>query len=135
MSFALIAGQGEAHFPELPGWAIGHATARAAAEFANWMQNGDPESTGERLSGLLAAARTALLWETLEADDPQLALTPEAIGACLGNLGRESVEQYRLWQTRGDRPRQETLRELSDFLRSHEAFRPRSLASAAQLAS
>ena len=97
VSFALLAGDGHAVFPSLPGWSAEDGARRAVAEHRAWLAGG-PASDGNRLPnwaagfrnpllvelhGLFGAARAALFAVSLQEGEPELALTSDAAAAQL----------------------------------------------------
>jgi hypothetical protein len=85
VSFAVAAGATVARFPDVAGFSLGDMAARAVAEHAVWLAAG--ERNIEELGRLITAARAALLWESIEAGDPELQLTASATLAALGARG------------------------------------------------
>jgi hypothetical protein len=90
VSFALAAGATLAAFPNVAGFSIHDTAARAVAEHATWLAATDDREL-ETLGRLITAARAALLWESLDAGDPELPLTMEATLAGLAARGAASV--------------------------------------------
>jgi len=73
VSAALLAGRGEAAFPDVDGWSAGHWAQRAVGEHGRRLATGEMD-----LSGLASAARAALFHESLAEDDPELPVTHDA---------------------------------------------------------
>lgn len=97
VSFALIAGDDHAAFPELAGWSASDWARRAVAEHAGWLAHKDrglpPLKT---LTRLLAAARAARFAESLAGPEPELPMTAEAVAGTLhGGLGVEALHEAR----------------------------------------
>jgi hypothetical protein len=76
VSFALAADAAVAHFPDVAGFSLGAVAARAVAEHAVWLGTG--ERGVQELARLIGAARAALLWESIDAGEPELQLTADA---------------------------------------------------------
>jgi hypothetical protein len=125
VSFALLAGKRQAWFPELPGWAIGHAAARGRAEFCHWLKNEQAAPPGERLAGLFSAARSGLLWESLQDGSPELALTPHAVASHLGSqVADAALEAYHHWKLRaGAEPRRDVVKQFQSLVEDMAAYR------------
>ncbi|MBI1355981.1 MAG: hypothetical protein GC160_16695 [Acidobacteria bacterium] len=123
VSFALLAGHRVARFPELPGWAIGHAASRSVAEFAHWFETAHTNEPLLRLGVLFSAARAALLWESLEAGAPELAVTLEAIAESLGPSAQTALEIYRDRRITGSNLQGKDLRSFERAVRSLRAYR------------
>jgi hypothetical protein len=100
VSFALLAGQGDAHFAELPGWSAADTSRRAVRAHALRLGR-DPdqlhrERPGEKVARLFASARAALFFESVEAGEPTLLLTMEAVAEALAGMragDRTAVEE------------------------------------------
>lgn len=95
VSFALLRGVGEARFPAARGWSVSSLAERAVAEHRRRLEM-EP-----RAAGLLAAARAAVLWESLRSGTPVLAVTPAAAAGMLGDL-RPWVREAAAACARGD---------------------------------
>jgi predicted nucleotidyltransferase len=88
VTFALLDGRGVAAFPALPGWSVHDVARRAVAEHAAWLRQPAPSARRyvrieapapvATLARLLTAARAALLYGSLAAGEPTLALTVAA---------------------------------------------------------
>lgn len=78
VSFALLDGRTSASFPEVAGWSVGDWARRAVAEHRGWLLHGPSGDPGQELSRLITAARAALLLESWQAGDPELAVTVAA---------------------------------------------------------
>lgn len=122
VSFGLMAGARRVHFPELPGWSIGHSTARAADQFAHWLDDGAKRPVSEQLTGLIKAARIALLWESLEAGTPELAVDVATLGHSFGRTGRRATEAYTALRAQGIRPTDEVVRSFHECVCRHAAY-------------
>lgn len=97
VSFALASGAAEAAFPNLPGWSAQDSARRAVAEHRGWLALGRPPEGDPlpywvnpvsnpslaELAGLFSAARAALLVASLRQGEPEIGLTPAAIGSQL----------------------------------------------------
>ena len=77
VSFALVAGNGDAVFPDVPGWSALDWSRRAVAEHARRLP------TAARAGEVLAAARAALFRESVANGDPALTLTLDATADAL----------------------------------------------------
>jgi predicted nucleotidyltransferase len=94
VSFALASGATIARFPDVGGWSVRDTAARAVAEHAVWLAHrgeGDKEALGR----LITAARAALLWESVDADHPELHLTVESTLDALAARGAGAAEAAR----------------------------------------
>jgi hypothetical protein len=99
VSFALLAGDGAARFPESEGWSARDCARRAVEEHAAWL-SGDGETSARRTLGmLLSAARAALFLESVEEGEPRLAVTVSAAARALDARGaggmRDCAARYR----------------------------------------
>ena len=87
VSFAMLAGRGDARFAELPGWSAADAAERAVRAHALLLASErDPsywDVPGEGVARLLASARAAFFRESVEYGDPVLALTAQAVARML----------------------------------------------------
>jgi hypothetical protein len=86
VSFAVLAGQATAAFPEVPGWSALDCARRAVREHRCWLAGwsaGKPPSE-PALDLLLTAARAALFLESVRAGEPELPLCAAATAARLG---------------------------------------------------
>jgi hypothetical protein len=89
ISFALLDGAAAARFSRAPGWSIRETAQRAVAEHRAWLAAGGRTGSSTQALGLLfTAARAGLLLESLEADEPELALTASAVAESLAASGR-----------------------------------------------
>jgi predicted nucleotidyltransferase len=110
VSFALLDGQGRAQFPALPGWSARDWARRSVAEHRAWIgfmeqARAIEDWPGLSLGKLLSAARAALLWESIEAGDPELPTTLAATATLLGErrpgsatVAGEALESFRAWR-------------------------------------
>jgi len=98
VSFALAAGASSASFPEVAGWSARDWARRAVAEHRAWLTGGF-DHDGRALGILMGAARAALFLESVEADEPRLALTASAALDLLGRRveGAQPVAE-RAWE-------------------------------------
>jgi len=108
VSFALLAGEPYATFPEVPGWSALDRARRAVAEHRAWMDGG--QDTPERRPGwvggrppvswatpatyelLLSSARAGLFLDSLQTGSPRLTLTHEATVAALVDRDSAALE-------------------------------------------
>ncbi len=106
VSFAVLGGDTVARFPNVPGWSAGDWARRAVAEHRTWLGAGSeaPPTLGAWVSGqarsmkpvartlgrLLTAARAALFLESVEAGEPELALTMAAVADRIGERGPQA---------------------------------------------
>ena len=104
VSFALLAGDTIAAFPEVRGWSARDWGRRAVAEHRAWLRSrGEAsEEPGTTLAMLLTAARAALFLESIEAHAPELPLTVAAVVKRLGastakarSVTEEAAASYR----------------------------------------
>jgi hypothetical protein len=149
VSFALAAGRSTADFPVVAGWSAPDSARRAAAEHAAWLGVGYPPSVREWAYGqarstassvhamgrLLTAARAALFLESVEAEDPELALTTAAVARRLGEtrsgartIAEESYEAYRASRVEDRPPPARTIAALRELVLALPAYRPEGLA-------
>lgn len=107
---ALVEGRRVARFPGVPGWSARDWARRGVAEYRAWIESGGTPGLGpgQRLALLVSAARPALLLDSLERGEGELALTPRAaaerfseldsavggplVAACEGEAGIPAVE-------------------------------------------
>jgi hypothetical protein len=125
VSFALMAGRDRAHFVEVPGWSAADSARRAVMEHRAWLgidregarpavaewMDAQARTTlagGETLGRLLTAAQAALLAASLDAGEPELALTTAAVARRLGAeraassvVAEEAYGSYRRWRRDG----------------------------------
>ncbi len=140
VTFALLEGRAEAGFPEVPGWSARDCARRAVAEQAGWLATMPEAISAElrrdhpdyvaaapatrALGGLLSATRAALFLESLDAGDPELALSVAAAGRCLAThhpgmrgVYEEAYGHYRTARAGGAEPPPEAVRGLRDAVR------------------
>jgi hypothetical protein len=98
VSFAVADGLSTAGFPDFPGWSARDCALRAVAEHHAWLHGGTGAralSRGEELAPplavttlgrLLSAARAAAFLESLDADEPRLALTLSSAAEMLADV-------------------------------------------------
>jgi hypothetical protein len=92
VSFALVGGRAEARFPQAAGWSASDWARRAVDEHRVWLECGN----SARLNGhgwlgalsvtpdrMVAAARAALLLESVERGEPELMLSADAVASRL----------------------------------------------------
>jgi hypothetical protein len=103
VSFALAAGEPVARFPDVGGWSIEDVSARAVVEHRGWLevQLHEPGWDVQKLGRLLAAARAALLAESVAAGGPALPLTVAATARALAErdpaarqIAERAAEEY-----------------------------------------
>jgi predicted nucleotidyltransferase len=114
VSYALLAGERQAPFPNVSGWSAADCARREVEAHTFWLQgypSVDPEETGTTLGLLLGAVRAALFEQSLERGKPELAVTIGAAADCLaaehpGSAGllEEAVGSYRAWRVDGGTP-------------------------------
>jgi hypothetical protein len=116
VSFALLDGRDSARFPDVAGWSARDWARRAVAEHAAWLRTDPAAQEAPPFARPLSAIRAALLLESLEAGDPELAVTLGAAARQLGErlpatrgLAEECAGAYRAWREDGARPDAATL--------------------------
>ena len=145
VSFALARGRSSAEFPCVPGWSAADSAQRAVGEHAAWLGVGDTpsvsnwalgqaRSTGPSLHAmgmLLTAARAGLFLESVEADEPELALTTAAVARRLGErdsgarvVAEETSAVYAACRLDGRRPPARTVRALRELVLELPAYAP-----------
>lgn len=120
VSFALVEGRARARFPALSGWSAEDSARRAVAEHLGWiLDERDPEPSARSLGRLLTAGRAALFHESLQAGNPELALTVAATAERLAarrsvgeGVAEEAFGAYRAASHDGDPPPAALLRSL-----------------------
>ncbi len=145
VSFALLARQSAAAFPDVPGWSISDRARRAVAEHRGWLAVGDdrpargprwvgrvphPAAAGPASLGfLMSAARAALLLESLERGIPRLPLDFEAVvdalsdrGAAAEEAGRGALTALRAFTDSGHAPTSEHVHRLLGVVRGLPAY-------------
>jgi hypothetical protein len=125
VSFALLAGEDVAAFPDVPGWSAQDSARRALDEhrawigarregrrsaLAEWMESQarTTDAAGETIGKLLTAARAALFAHSVQAGEAELLLTLAAVARRLGDgdpdsrtLAEEAYGHYRRWRLDG----------------------------------
>jgi hypothetical protein len=126
-SFALAAGESVARFPKVPGFSLEDTASRAVAEHAAWLAAGERDL--EDLGRLITAARAGLLWESIEAGDPELQLTMEATLDALGARGDDAAgvaeaarEHYREFAVSWRRAPEPVLTAMSELVSELPAY-------------
>ena len=91
VSFAVLAGERRARFPDVAGWSIHDAARRAVAEHAARLR-AEPGDLGL----LLSATRAALLHHSVLCGDPELVLAREdAVARLPGDAAAEALHHHR----------------------------------------
>ena len=130
VSFALLAGQEMAAFPEVRGWSARDCARRAVAEHRVWLESaaGPGEGAGQTLARLLTAVRAGLFLESIEAGAPELPLTVAAAAERLGrtagaqSLADEAAGSYREFVLEGAMPAGDTVRALQKLVLGLDAY-------------
>lgn len=132
VSFALLAGERRATFPNLRGWSAADCARRALDAHAFWLQRFpsiDPEETGTALGLLFGAARAALFSESLDRGEPELAVTAAGAAGRLAaertgsaTLLEEALGSYRSWRADGAAPDRGTVAELRRLIEDLPAY-------------
>jgi hypothetical protein len=106
VSFAVVNGSDTAAFPDVAGWSARDSARRAVAEHLGWLREGvGQDDDVDALGRLLTAARAALFLQSVEADDPELALGVASVADRLDDpLALEVYEAYRAGHLTGERP-------------------------------
>jgi hypothetical protein len=119
VSFALVAGERRASFPEVPGWCARDWARRALAEHRAWLAALPVDEEGTALATPLNAARAALFHESVEAGEPELPLTMAATVERLTSLypearaaAEDAYDCYRAWRVDGREPPRRVAAEL-----------------------
>jgi predicted nucleotidyltransferase len=137
VSFALLAGEDRATFPELQGWSAADSARRAVDAHAIWLHAHSATAApaaGTALGLLLGAARAALFEQSIQLGEPELAVTVVAAADRLAsehpgsaNLLEEASGAYRAWRAGGEAPGGEVLaavRQLIGRLPAYESRAP-----------
>jgi hypothetical protein len=111
VSFALVAGERRASFPEVPGWCARDWARRALAEHRALLAALPLDEDSTALASPLNAARAALFHDSVEAGEPELPLTMAATVERLASLypeartaAEEAYDGYRAWRVDGRSP-------------------------------
>src|SRR5205085_12354583 len=113
------------------GWSARDSAERAVVENDALLDRRDGASPGVRLSRLLSAGRAALFLASLDAGDPELALTAAATARALGGEAIPAFEAYRAWRTDGVTPPDGAERALHELVLGLPAFASRTGRAAA----
>jgi hypothetical protein len=130
VSFALLAGEPIATFPEVRGWSARDWARRAVAEHRVWLQSegSSGEAPGQTLGRLLTAARAGVFLQSIEAGTPELPLTVaaacEGLGLTLGapGLAEEAAGRYREFVVDQATPSADTVRALRKLVLALRAY-------------
>lgn len=134
VGFALAAGGRTAVFPRVQGWSAEDVARRAVAEHRAWLTMVPelrPQFHGRagELGRLFTAARAALLRESLDAGDPELAVTARATADSLAErssgsrtLVGEALGAYRGWAGGGAQPAAGVVAEMTELVRGLPAY-------------
>ncbi len=118
VSFALLAGERSALFPDLPGWSASDCARRAVAAHRIWLhqQRSHECREGIELGLLLGAVRAALFEQSVERGRPWLALSLTEAATQLAReragsaaLLEEASGAQRAWCERGESPQPQTV--------------------------
>jgi hypothetical protein len=136
VSFALAAGETAASFPDVRGWSAEDCARRAVSEHRPWVLADPADRPGSRgqagaAGRMLTAARAALFLETVEAGDPELAVTITETARALaarvpegGAAVERSIEAYAGWCEGGERPNSRSVGALAEVVRELPAYAP-----------
>jgi hypothetical protein len=125
VSFALLAGESTATFPEVTGWSARDWARRAVAENRAWLRSRTDRAVdaGQDLARLLSAARAGLFLASVEAGDPELALTAAAVAERLrgsadgaASVADEAAANYRQLVLEGTAPATRTVDALGELV-------------------
>lgn len=124
VSFALLAGDASATFPEVSGWSARDWARRAVAEHHVWLESGSSsgEGPGQTLARLLTAVRAGVFLESIEAGTPELPLTVTAAAERLGrtagasSLAEEAAGSYREFVLEQAPPARDTVQALKKLV-------------------
>lgn len=123
VSFAMLAGDREAFFPDAPGWSARDWATRAVAEHAALLAAGAGEGSDEA-AALITAARAGLFLQSLEEGTPALAVSPHALLDALGRLpGGSAAEELAAAVRDGKEPDPAALSALRGLVSSLPAYR------------
>ena len=127
VSFALLAGEDTAGFPNARGWSARDSAERAVNEHEAWLEHtsDSAEPMGRSLARLLAAARAAQLWTSINEGEPMLPLTLADSGRVLAathprarTVAEQACGEYEDHRLGGSPPSAETVAALrSEVLR------------------
>jgi len=106
----------------MAGWSAQDTASRAVAEHRAWLAQRDGRTAGERLAGLLGAARAAHFHRSLEQGEPELPLTVGAAARRLGAVGEEGWAHYRAWRLTGVDPGERIADALERVVRGLPAY-------------
>jgi hypothetical protein len=121
VTFALADGLATARFPEAAGWSARHAARRAVAEHAAWLGALPAEEAGRVLGKALSAGRAALFHQTVEAGEPELAVTLTEAARQLGE--DEALAAYRDYADLRAEPAEELVAAVRERMRALPAYR------------
>lgn len=132
VSFALAAGERVAQFSGLAGWSAAAAARRARDAHAFALREYpavDQPDTGAALGLLFGAARAALFAESIERNQPALAVTAKATAVrltaaapALAATIDEAYDSYRGWRTGGQAPEKPTITAFRALIESLPAY-------------
>jgi hypothetical protein len=137
VSFALLAGRDRAAFPNARGWSAVDSAERAVAEHLGWLDEhrDGAEPPGESLGRLLAAARAAQFWTSVQDGEPVLPLTLAGAARTvasahpnLRSLAEQACDEYQEYRLKLRPPSSGTvaaLRRAVLRLRAYSAQSPR----------
>jgi hypothetical protein len=129
VSFALLAGETHAAFPNVRGWSASDVARRAVAEHGAGIRNA-PDDDGRTLGLLLSAVRAALFHAAVLAGDPRLAVTvAQAVGEwadaepAARGAAEDALAHYRVHATTRVAPPPATVAALRDLVLALPAYR------------
>jgi hypothetical protein len=133
VTYAQLAGQESAAFPQLSGWSASDCARRAVEAHAFWLDRYpsiEPDQTGVALGLLLASARASLFRDSIFAGEPELAVS---VSATVDRLAaehdgsaavlEEALGSYRAWREGGPRPGLGTVGALRELVVDLPAYR------------
>lgn len=127
VSFALVAGESAARFPNVAGWSVQDTARRAVAERGAWLESGAGQAGGDdrgrRLGQLLGAARAGLLAESVARGEPRLPVTARATVRLLAahssaaeDVGEQALEALRAYADAHVQPGEQTVLALREVV-------------------
>ena len=139
-TFAVAQGKDAAEFPDVVGWSAKDTARRAVAEHRTWLESVHIDRDGlpewmhpireqpltpiRTLGRLFTAARASLFRSSIDAGEPELALTIVSIAAGLGeSTAAEASESYRSCRPEGADPAPRTIAAFYELVASPARLR------------